>query len=296
MRAIAGILLVVSIFGVVFGAGPELALWFKSRSWQPGEATILKVVGAAKTKNSITEVHYRYEARGGLHESTRVYLSPRWMPGGEVLAEWEKRFIMAQQQSRPMRLWISPQDPEDAVFVRDLNWPAMSPLLGGAGLGILLGLVGLFWPSRAALTTIPTAEAAPVVATHTANPAIPSAKSSDTQTPAEHELGILAITRAEGGLCVELQGKPGVIEVVESATIDRLDAQSIVRWQDALPLNVLTNKGRWHVRCALPRTGIAATQAREHGNDRWQVTFRLRSQGRVARLSQILPAQWWGGA
>lgn len=295
MRAVAAILLVVSIFGVVFGAGPELALWFQSRSWQPGEATILKVVGAAKTHNSITEVHYRYEARGGLHESTRVYLSPRWMPGGEVLAEWERRFVQAQQQTRPMRLWISPKNPEDAVFVRDLNWPAMSPLLGGAGLGILLGLTGLFWPTRTALSAAPTPETAS--AATLASPATSALPITNLPQPAtEHEFGLLSITRAEGGACVELQGKPGAIDVVESATIDRLDAQSIVRWQDALPLNVLANKGRWHVRCALPRGGIAAAQAREHNADSWQVTFRLRSKGQVIRLSQALPAQWWGGA
>lgn len=294
MRAVAAILLVVSIFGVVFGAGPELALWFQSRSWQPGEATILKVVGAAKTRDSITEVHYRYEARGGLHESTRVYLSPRWMPGGEVLAEWERRFVLAQQQARPMRLWISPKNPEDAVFVRDLNWPAMSPLLGGAGLGILLGLVGLFWPARSALSVVPTPDAASAnTLAPTATTALPLA--SPPQAATEPDFGQLTITRAEGGPCVELQGKPGAIDVVESATIDRLDAQSIVRWQDALPLNVLANKGRWHVRCALPRTGIAATQAREHTTDRWQVTFRLRCRGQVIRLSQALPAQWWAG-
>lgn len=295
MRVVAAILLVVSIFGVVFGAGPELALWFQSRSWQPGEATILKVVGAAKTRNSVTEVHYRYEARGGLHESTRVYLSPRWMPGGEVLAEWERRFVLAQQQSRPMRLWISPQNPDDSVFVRDLNWPAMSPLLGGAGLGILLGLAGLFWPTRNALSATPAPEAAP--ANILAPPTTSALSVTNLPPPAsEHEFGLLSITRADGGACVELQGKPGAIDVVESATIDRLDAQSIVRWQDALPLNVLANKGRWHVRCALPRTGIAVAQAREHSADRWQVTFRLRSQGQVIRQSQALPAQWWAGA
>lgn len=295
MRVVAAILLVVSIFGVVFGAGPELALWFQSRSWQPGEATILKVVGAAKTRNSVTEVHYRYEARGGLHESTRVYLSPRWMPGGEVLAEWERRFVLAQQQSRPMRLWISPQNPDDSVFVRDLNWPAMGPLLGGAGLGILLGLAGLFWPTRNALSATPAPEAVPA---NTLAPPATSALSITNlpSTASEHEFGLLSITRADGGACVELQGKPGAIDVVESATIDRLDPQSIVRWQDALPLNVLANKGRWHVRCALPRTGIAVAQAREHSADRWQVTFRLRSQGQVIRQSQALPAQWWVGA
>lgn len=294
MRAVAAILLVVSIFGVVFGAGPELALWFQSRSWQPGEATILKVVGAAKTHNSITEVHYRYEARGGLHESTRVYLSPRWMPGGEVLAEWERRFVLAQQQTRPMRLWISPKNPEDAVFVRDLNWPAMSPLLGGAGLGILLGLTGLFWPARTTLLAAPASESPPI---NTVSPPATSAlpATSAPQPATEHEFGLLTLTRAEGGPCVELQGKPGAIDVVESATIDRLDAQSIVRWQDALPLNVLANKGRWHVRCALPRTGIAVAQAREHSTDHWQVTLRLRARGQVIRLSQALPAQWWAG-
>lgn len=289
MRAVAGIILVVSIFGVVFGAGPELALWFQSRSWQPGEATIIKVVGAAKTANSVTEVHYRYEARGGLHEGTRVFLSHRWMPGGEVLAEWEKRFMKARQQGHPMRLWISPDNPDDAVFVKELNWVAMSPLLGAGGLGVVLGLVGLFWPGRTALSgvaAVPPSAPPAVVPTTEPLMAMPSAAT-------EHAVGILSITRAEGGLCVELQGKPGAIDVVESATLDRLDVQSILRWQDGLPLNVLANKGHWHVRCALPRKGMANEQARLHLTDRWQVTFRLRCQGQAIRLSHALPAEWW---
>lgn len=276
----------VSIFGLVFGAGPELALWFKSRSWQPGEATILKVVGAAKTPNSMTEVHYRYEARGGLHEGTRVFLSQRWMPGGEVLAEWEKRFVLAQQQVRPMRLWISPDDPGESVFIRELNWAAMSPLLGGAGVGIVLGLLGLFWPARSTLSVPVTPErsvALPAAASAPAQPALAT----------EHDACALMVTRADGGLCVELQGRPGAIDVVESATLDRLDEQGILRWQDALPLNVLANRSLWHVRCALPRAGMAITQVREHADAAWQVTFRLRCKGQVLKLSQPLPAQWW---
>lgn len=295
MRAFAGVLLAVSIFGLVFGAGPELALWFSSRTWQPGEATILKVEGAAKTKDSVTLVQYRYEARGGLHESTRVFLSKRWMPGGEVLAEWEKRFTLAQQQSRPMRLWISPTNPDDAVFIRELNWTAMSPLLVGAGLGMALGLAGLFWPARGRSETTETVAVAP------SGPVLTVLSQAQPQlhlqavTPPRvtHDHCSLAITRADKTLCAELQGKPGAIEVVESATLDRVDTQSILRWQDALPLNVLANKSFWHVRCALPREGLALRQAQMHPDDRWQVTFRLRCKGEVVKVSLPLPGQWW---
>ncbi len=290
MRAFAGILLAVSIFGLVFGAGPELWLWFSSRSWQPGEATIVKVEGAAKTKDSVTLVQYRYEARGGLHEGTRVFLSNRWMPGGEILAEWERRFKLAQQQARPMRLWISPDNPDDAVFIRELNWAGMSPLLIGSVLGVALGLAGLFWPMRSRRDDAPTV-AVPAAAMVTARSPLPAEPAATPRIA--HEACALTLAQAEKKLCAELQGKPGAIDVVESATLDRIDAQSILRWQDALPLNVLANKSFWHVRCALPRAGLALSQAQSHPEDLWQVTFRLRCKGELVKLSLPLPGQWW---
>lgn len=295
MRAVAGILLALSLFGLMFGAGPELALWFKSRSWQPAEATLLNVVAAAKSPQGVTDVHYRYEARGGLHESNRVFLSHRWMPGGEVLAQLETRFLMAQQQSRVMRLWVSPDDPGDAVFVRDLNWDAMLPLLGGTGLGMLLGLTGLFWPARAEGAENAAEGSAKTMTQVSTAAALP--KSSAPLTSA-HAYA-LTVNRADGELCVEFQAKPGTLERVESATLDRIDQQGIVRWQDALPLNVLANKTYWHVRCTLPRKGMALAQAREHVVDTWQVTFKVKTESKVkaesgaSRVSQALPAQWW---
>lgn len=290
MRAVAGILLALSLFGLMFSVGPELALWFKSRSWQPAEATLLKVVSATKTQTGVTEVHYRYEARGGLHEGTRVFLSPRWMPGGEVLAEWEKRFVLAQQQGRVVRLWISPQNPSDAVFVRELNWAAMSPVLGGAGVGLLLGLAGLFWPARTAAET--STSVLPPVPPE-ASPAPPLLSSRPPPSSPQATCCTMEVKRADGSLCVELLGRPGELDRVESATLDRIDGQNIMRWQDALPLNVLANKTHWQVRCALPRQGQALTQAREHVQDGWQVTFRLRVKGQVIKVAQPLPAQWW---
>ncbi len=101
------------------------------------------------------------------------------------------------------------------------------------------------------------------------------------------------ITQAGNSLCAELQGNPGAIDVVESATLDRIDTQSILRWQDALPLNVLSNKNFWHVRCALPFTGRALSQAQAYPDDKWQVTFRLRCAGEMTKVALPLPAQWW---
>lgn len=301
MRIAAGILLIASIFGVMFGAGPELVLWFKSRSWQPAEATILQVVPAAKSQQGVTEIHYRYEARGGLHEGSRAYLSPRWMPGGEVLAEWEKRFMQAQQQARPVRLWVSPQNAEDAVIVRDLNWPAMAPLLAGAGIALLTGLTGLFWPQRlpsagqsesSAEKTATKAAKNSVAAGNTATPSIKatiSASSADDQQPSPVQL---SLQRMERRWTVELKAQPGAVDVVESVTLDRLDAQGIMRWQDNLPLQVLDNKRCWHVQSVLPTRGLGVEQARTHPQDRWQVTFKLRDASGARRLSQSLPQDW----
>lgn len=307
MRSLAGIVLALSLFGLMFGAGPELVLWFTSRSWQPAEATILKVTGAARSDNGVTQVHYRYEARGGLHEGERVFLSQRWIPGGEVLAALEKRFVAALQQGRPMRLWVSPQNPDDAVFVRELNWQGMAPLLGGAGLGFVVGLAGLFWPSRDKVVNIEADNVIPKVPGVGENAGAHQTVTSDRKqktpnTEAVHPASsstsqpfTLSIIKAEGALCADFIAKGGAVEGVESATLDRVDGQGIMRWQDALPLNVLSSKGKCHVRCALPKKGMAVTQAQSHVDDSWQVTFKVRSTQGVVRVSHALPDQWWSG-
>ena len=81
---------------------------------------------------------------------------------------------------------------------------------------------------------------------------------------------------------VELKAQPGAVDVVESVTLDRLDAQGIMRWQDNLPLQVLDNKRCWHVAKRVADTGAWVEQARTHPQDRWQVTFKLRDASGAA--------------
>jgi hypothetical protein len=313
VRIIASLLFVVAWAGIAVTMGPDVWLWKQARSWTPGAATFVSVTPAAQSASGIVEVHYRYQARGALLESTRIFLSSRWLPPSATLVELEQRFQTNLASQRPMRLWINPEDPGDVALYRKLHWPSMTPYYLGSGVVQVLALCLWLWGARRARAAPPASATRATGAAEPASaqaarrqdgPAGASARPVPKGTPSipprrEAPAPVaasgprLAALKADGQWCVDLRFQAREGMGVESATLDRLDPQGILRWQDALRVNMLAARPACYVRCALPDRGPALEQARSNPLDAWQVTFRVRTPEGLERWSEPLPDDWW---
>ncbi len=309
MRIVACLMFLLAWVGLGVMMGPDVWLWKQARAWSPGSATFVSVTPANQSPSGIVEVHYRYQARGALLESRRIFLTGRWWPPGSTLAALEVRFQTNLASRRPMRLWINPDDPADAVLYRNLNWSAMTPYWAGSAAFQLLALVLWVWAGRRSPVSPPltsgtkeTLVADPTIAPGSrATPPLPPRREAARQDTVPREAARAApaaeprisVLRAEGRWCVDLrfQARDGV--GVDSVTLDRLDGQGILRWQDALRVNMLAVRPACYVRCPLPAEGSALEQARANPLDRWQVTFRIRTPDGPERWSESLPDEWW---
>lgn len=313
VRIVASVLFAVAWVGIAVTMGPDVWLWKQARGWTPGAATFVSVTPAAQSSSGVVEVHYRYQSRGALLESNRIFLSGRWLPPAATLVALEQRFQTNLASQRPMRLWINPEDPTQVALYRNLHWSAMTPYYLASGVVQVLALGLWLWGSRRArashlsrsasagsgLTSADTSERRPS-ALITPSPAKAAPKAAPTMPPRRETLRAaaaegprLAVLKADGQWCVDLRFAAQEGMGVESATLDRLDAQGILRWQDALRVNMLAARPACYVRCPLPDRGPALEQARSHPLDAWQVTFRVRTPEGMQRWSETLPDDWW---
>jgi hypothetical protein len=313
VRIVASLLFAVAWVGIAVTMGPDVWLWKQARGWTPGAATFVSVTPAAQSSSGVVEVYYRYQARGALLESNRIFLSGRWLPPAATLVALEQRFQTNLASQRPMRLWINPDDPTQVALYRNLHWSAMTPYYLASGVIQVLALGLWLWGARraraatchAADTTSAGAMAfgnlkveprilassAPAKPVPKATPTMPPRRETPRASAAEGPR--LAVLKADGQWCVDLRFAAQEGMGVESATLDRLDAQGILRWQDALRVNMLAARPACYVRCPLPDRGPALEQARSHPLDAWQVTFRVRAPEGMQRWSEPLPDDWW---
>ena len=313
VRIVASLLFAVAWVGIAVTMGPDVWLWKQARGWTPGAATFVSVTPAAQSSSGVVEVYYRYQARGALLESNRIFLSGRWLPPAATLVALEQRFQTNLASQRPMRLWINPDDPTQVALYRNLHWSAMTPYYLASGVIQVLALGLWLWGARraraatchAADTTSAGAMAfgnlkveprilassAPAKPVPNATPIMPPRRETPRASAAEGPR--LAVLKADGQWCVDLRFAAQEGMGVESATLDRLDAQGILRWQDALRVNMLAARPACYVRCPLPDRGPALEQARSHPLDAWQVTFRVRAPEGMQRWSEPLPDDWW---
>jgi hypothetical protein len=313
VRIVASLLFAVAWAGVAVTMGRDVWLWKQARGWTPGAATFVAVTPAAQSSSGLVEVHYRYQSRGALLESNRIFLSERWLPPAAMLVALEQRFQTNLASQRPMRLWINPEDASQVALYRNLHWSAMTPYYLASGVIQVLALGLWLWGARRARaaavhvadTTGEKAMAAvdsrnveprslvspaPARPVPRATPAVPPRRAAPRSAV---EGPRLAVLKADGQWCVDLRFAAQEGMGVESATLDRLDAQGILRWQDALRVNMLAARPACYVRCPLPDRGPALEQARSHPLDGWQVTFRVRTPDGVQRWSEALPDDWW---
>ena len=135
-----GVLLVFcAVFAVLFTAvgywaglrplASTLQAALSVQSWQPVPAQVLdaqirKHAGSEGGTAYQVLVRYRYEIAGKSYESQRVGLDPQ--AGADNVGDWQERWFQtlhqAQQQGRPITVWVNPAQPSQALVDPSIRW------------------------------------------------------------------------------------------------------------------------------------------------------------------------------
>lgn len=143
------------IFGLAFAAGgvffltqtavPTWQDWRAMRSWQSAYAQLLSVSGSENQTNA----RYRYEFGGATHEGERVYVAAFKDNIGSYHTRLLGRLKRHESAHEPVRVWVNPQDPTQAVIDRDMRWGLFALMAGFCSVFILIGLGVMYAGSRA---------------------------------------------------------------------------------------------------------------------------------------------------
>ena len=160
-----GVLLVFcAVFAVLFTAvgywaglrplASTLQAALSVQSWQPVPAQVLdaqirKHAGSEGGTAYQVLVRYRYEIAGKSYESQRVGLDPQ--AGADNVGDWQERWFQtlhqAQQQGRPITVWVNPAQPSEALVDPSIRWRLQifrlpfALVFTGGGLGRCLDVV-----------------------------------------------------------------------------------------------------------------------------------------------------------
>ena len=138
-------------------AGRQVAWHLASQQWQAAPAQLLeRGVDVDRAPASISRTgttarltaRYAYDWQGQRFESDRLSFSlMRADPRADAIDDWNQRLgARLGHGSDVLQVWVNPQDPTQAVLLRDLRWFELGILLG---FGLLLTWVGwLFLAGR----------------------------------------------------------------------------------------------------------------------------------------------------
>lgn len=145
------------LFGLVFAGGgiwmaletavPTYRNWQQMQSWQPAQAQLLAIGGAENE----TTASYRYQFEGRSYSGNRVYVAGFNDNIGSYHRQLQQRLHSHQRQHLPVRIWVNPGDPRQAVIDRDMRWGLFILMTGFCLVFILIGLVVAVVVVRAAL-------------------------------------------------------------------------------------------------------------------------------------------------
>ncbi len=127
---------------------PTLYDWSRMQFWQPVNATLLAASLNSSRSSKSTSYHvtarYRYEVAGRVYEGERVAISG----GGDNVGDFQEalgeRLEQALRAGQPVRVWVNPSRPADAVIDRSLRPGLLAfkmvfvVVFGGAGVGLLV--------------------------------------------------------------------------------------------------------------------------------------------------------------
>lgn len=126
---------------------PTLHDWWRMRSWQPVDATVLSAsldVHSGKSRTYSVSAHYRFEVAGRVVEGQRVAISEGADNIGDFHQRLGARLERAQARGETVRAWADPANPSDAVIDRSLRGGLLAfkmvfvLLFGGFGAGLIV--------------------------------------------------------------------------------------------------------------------------------------------------------------
>jgi hypothetical protein len=146
---------VFSLLFVVFGGGffvlmvyPDIGDWMSAQSWQPVNATLLSAElqshPSSKSTTYEATATYRYRFNGRDYSSNRVALSKGADNIGSFQQSLGRKLERLYQAQQPVRAWVNPQNPGQALINRELRWGLLSLkmifvlVFGGIGLAFMV--------------------------------------------------------------------------------------------------------------------------------------------------------------
>jgi len=134
-------LLMTGLIGVVsYGVLPTIDAW-SSRHWQPVEATIESVSLSPPPSRfhprlETLDIRYEYTVDGTAHVGTR------YDPHSGQYAHPQNSEILASLKTSPkITVWVDPENPEDAMVLRELRLPVLVFVVPALGLALAGGLM-----------------------------------------------------------------------------------------------------------------------------------------------------------
>lgn len=147
--SLGGVLFGLVFFG--FAAGffffftfPGLSLWYQAQAWQPVDARVIKADLESSSSDGSTTYRatgrYRYSFGGQRYESERIGV----FDGNDNIGDWQqntgRRLERARDSDVLVKVWVDPQNPQQALFDREMRWG----FLGFQSMFFLIfGVVGL---------------------------------------------------------------------------------------------------------------------------------------------------------
>jgi hypothetical protein len=156
MKTRIGALLIAAVFvlgfgltGIFFGTVPLIKTLheaWKMQSFESAEAQVVdaKLIYGSEGTRSV-QARYRYLVNGQAYESTRVGLLDQ---GSDNIGSWHEDWHGLLEQSRlsgrPIKIWVNPRQPQEALIDRDIRWPKLFFLIPFATLFPAVGLITLW--------------------------------------------------------------------------------------------------------------------------------------------------------
>lgn len=146
---------VYSLICIAFAGGlfvwmvyPTIGDWMNAQSWQPVNATLVaaKLQSHPSSKSTTYEAKatYRYRFNGRDYTGNRVALSKGADNIGSFQQSLGRKLEQLLQAQQPVRAWVNPQNPAQALINRELRWGLLSlkmifvVVFAGIGLGLMV--------------------------------------------------------------------------------------------------------------------------------------------------------------
>lgn len=134
----------------ISGATPMISGWWSAKSWEPVQAELLEYKLTSSNSDDTTTykatARYQYDYLGQRYVGKRVGFAGGSDNVGSYHQDMNRQLGRVRSGSRPLNIWVNPNEPADAVIDRGMRWGLLAFkslflfLFGGIGLGGLYAM------------------------------------------------------------------------------------------------------------------------------------------------------------